>query len=96
MPRGAARPHTATRQLCLLLLLNAAAALTQQEQELFNRRIYRLYGRKEVWNTAIKQAVLATETEDLKELETEHYGRLHAKHPVRHCCAAEECAADSA
>ena len=96
MPRGAARPHRATRQLFWLLLVSAAAALTPQEQELFSRRLDQLYGRKVVRKAAVEQAVVPTQTEDPKELETEHYGRLHAKHPVRHCCAAEECAAASA
>ena len=97
MPRGAARPHAATRQLFWLLLVVAAGALTQQEQELFNKRLDQLYGRKNkvVWKAAVGQ-LSETEMEAHKELETEHYGRLHAKHPVPHCCAGEECSTASA
>ena len=97
MPRGAARAQRATRQLFWLLFVSAAAALTPQEQELFNRRLDQLYGSKLVRKAATGQAVVFTGPDSgPTELETEHYGRLHAKHPVRHCCAAEECAAANA
>ena len=36
-------------------------------------------------------AAAAEESEE--ELNTEHYGRLHSRHPVRHCCMGEACSA---
>ena len=85
--RRAARPPRAARLLYLLLLARAAATLDLQEQVLVNQRLQLLSRSQD----ALKQTI----TQDPRELEEERYGRLHAKHPVRHCCVGEACAAAS-
>lgn len=82
-----ARPNRAVRLLLLLVFMSKAAELSSQEQGLVNHSMEPTNRRQ----AAVKQdAVL-----DPLELEKEHYGRLHASHPVRHCCVSEACASAS-
>ena len=74
--------------LLLLVIITTADELSLQEQNLVNQSVETLSRRP----AAVKQEAVL----DPHELEKEHYGRLHAKHPVRHCCTSEECASASA
>ena len=88
MFKSSARPNGAICTLLLRVITIAAAELSLQEQNLLNQSVETLNRRQ----VAVKQEAVL----DPHELEKEHYGRLHAKHPVRHCCTSEECAFVSA
>ena len=80
--------HRACHLLLLLHLVRAAPAPTPLARALVNKSVEQLNWRQEV----VDQVVKLNPT----ELQQEHYGRLQAKHPVRHCCMGEACAATRA
>ena len=51
--------------------------------------------KRQRWSLLLLPLLLAAGVADESEedLNIEHYGRLHSRHPVRHCCMGEACSA---